>query len=192
MNPFESLEIEEILSHPVRLVRERLRTKKGEELVYIYRPGPVAAAFVLPVTEEGTVYFIRQYRHPTGKYLLEIPAGKVDPGETPLEAAARELMEEVGARAREFVPLPPFHPQPSFTAVVFHPFVALEARQVAEPNREAGEEMETVELPLLEAYRLLHQGEIMDASTALTLFYARPVLLLRFGLDEKGLLPYSG
>ncbi|MGQ9735122.1 MAG: NUDIX hydrolase [Thermaceae bacterium] len=192
MNPFESLEIEEILSHPVRLVRERLRTKRGEELVYIYRPGPVAAAFVLPVTEEGTVYFIRQYRHPTGKYLLEIPAGKVDPGETPLEAAARELMEEVGAKAREFVPLPPFHPQPSFTAVVFHPFVALEARQVAEPNREAGEEMETVELPLLEAYRLLHQGEILDASTALTLFYARPILLLRFGLDEKGLLPYSG
>ncbi|HAR68618.1 MAG TPA: NUDIX hydrolase [Thermus scotoductus] len=176
MSPWKRLELEEILSEPVRLVRERLRTHTGKELTYIYRPGPVAASFVLPVTDKATALLIRQYRHPTGKFLLEIPAGKVDPGETPLEAAQRELLEEVGAEARRFFPLPSFHPQPSFTAVVFHPFLALEAEVVGRPALEDGELLETVELSLKEVYRLLETGEIQDASTALTLFYARPYL----------------
>ncbi len=160
----------------MRLVRERLRTHTGKELTYIYRPGPVAASFVLPVTQEGTALLIRQYRHPTGKFLLEVPAGKVDAGETPEEAARRELLEEVGAVAKALLPLPSFHPQPSFTAVVFHPFLALEAKVVAEPRLEDGELLEPVELSLSELYALLEEGSIQDASTALTLFYARPHL----------------
>ncbi|RTH28708.1 NUDIX hydrolase, partial [Thermus scotoductus] len=103
MSPWERIELEEILTEPVRLVKERVRTHTGKELTYIYRPGPVAASFVLPVTDKATALLIRQYRHPTGKFLLEIPAGKVDPGETPLEAAQRELLEEVGARAGRFL-----------------------------------------------------------------------------------------
>ncbi|GGN06229.1 ADP-ribose pyrophosphatase [Thermus composti] len=182
MSPWERLALEEILSEPVRLVRERLRTHTGKELTYIYRPGPVAASFVLPVTGKRTALLIRQYRHPTGKFLLEVPAGKVDPGETPEGAARRELLEEVGARAEEVIPLPPFHPQPSFTAVVFHPFLALGAEVVAEPRLEDGELLETLELPLREVYALLEAGEIQDAATALTLFYARPHLL------DRGLL----
>ncbi len=182
MSPWESLGLEEILTEPVRLVRERVRTHTGKELVYIYRPGPVAASFVLPVTEKATALLIRQYRHPTGKFLLEIPAGKVDPGETPLEAARRELLEEVGAKAASLHPLPPFHPQPSFTAVVFHPFVALGAEVVARPHLEEGELLETVELPLKEVYALLGEGGILDAATALTLFYARSLL------EREGLL----
>ncbi|SDF03666.1 ADP-ribose pyrophosphatase [Thermus arciformis] len=176
MSPWERLALEELLTEPVRLVRERLRTHTGKELTYIYRPGPVAASFVLPVTERATALLVRQYRHPTGKFLLEIPAGKVDAGETPEEAARRELLEEVGARAREVLPLPPFHPQPSFTAVVFHPFLALGAEVVAEPHLEDGELLEPVELPLRELYALLERGRVEDASTALTLFYARPHL----------------
>nr|WP_301336597.1 NUDIX hydrolase [Thermus scotoductus] len=105
MSPWERIELEEILTEPVRLVKERVRTHTGKELTYIYRPGPVAASFVLPVTPRATALLIRQYRHPTGKFLLEIPAGKVDPGENPLEAAQRELMEEVGARAGRFLAL---------------------------------------------------------------------------------------
>ncbi|WP_234554817.1 NUDIX domain-containing protein [Thermus caliditerrae] len=179
MSPWKRLELEEILSEPVRLVRERLRTHTGKELTYIYRPGPVAASFVLPVTARATALLIRQYRHPTGKFLLEIPAGKVDPGETPEEAARRELLEEVGAQAQEVLPLPPFHPQPSFTAVVFHPFLALGAEVVAPPRLEDGELLEPLELPLGELYALLERGGVEDASTALTLFYARPHLRAR-------------
>jgi ADP-ribose pyrophosphatase len=179
MSPWKRLTLEEILSEPVRLVRERLLTHTGKEITYIYRPGPVAASFVLPVTEGATALLIRQYRHPTGKFLLEVPAGKVDPGETPMEAAKRELMEEVGAEAQAYLPLPPFHPQPSFTAVVFHPFLALGARRVGRPALEDGELLEPVEIPLAELYGLLERGEVQDASTALTLFYARPHLKAR-------------
>ena len=179
MSPWKRLTLEEILSEPVRLVRERLLTHTGKEITYIYRPGPVAASFVLPVTEEATALLIRQYRHPTGKFLLEVPAGKVDPGETPMEAAKRELMEEVGAEAQTYLPLPLFHPQPSFTAVVFHPFLALGARRVGRPALEDGELLEAVEIPLAELYALLERGEVQDASTALTLFYARPHLKAR-------------
>jgi ADP-ribose pyrophosphatase len=146
MSPWKRLTLEEILSEPVRLVRERLLTHTGKEITYIYRPGPVAASFVLPVTEEATALLIRQYRHPTGKFLLEVPAGKVDPGETPMEAAKRELMEEVGAEAQ-----------------------TLEDSELLEP----------VEIPLAELYALLERGEVQDASTALTLFYARPHLKAR-------------
>ncbi|WP_018112261.1 NUDIX hydrolase [Thermus igniterrae] len=182
MSPWERLFIEEILTEPVRLVRERVRTHTGKELTYIYRPGPVAASFVLPVTERATALLIRQYRHPTGKFLLEIPAGKVDAGESPEAAARRELLEEVGAVAGEVVALPPFHPQPSFTAVVFHPFLALKARVVGAPSLEDGELLEPLEVPLTELYTLLERGQVEDASTALTLFYARP------HLEKRGLL----
>jgi len=185
MKPWKRLALEDLVKRPVHIVKERLLTHTGEEITYIYRPGPVSAAFVLPVTEEATALLVRQYRHPTGQFLLEVPAGKVDAGETPEAAARRELKEEVGAEAEELVPLPPFHPQPSFNAVVFHPFLALGARRVGELELEPSELLEPVELPLAELYARLAAGEIKDGATALTLFYARP-RLVELGLLEEG------
>ncbi|MBI3909708.1 MAG: NUDIX hydrolase, partial [Armatimonadetes bacterium] len=60
---------------------------------------------IVPVRADGTVVLIEQYRHPTGGVLLETPAGNVGPGETPAEAAQRELAEEIGCRAEELIPL---------------------------------------------------------------------------------------
>ncbi len=176
MKPWKRLSIEDLVTSPVRIVRERLLTHGGAEITYIYRPGPVEAVFVLPVTERKTAFFVHQYRHPTGKFLLEVPAGKVDDGEAPEDAARRELREEVGAEVGRLIALPPFHPQPSFNAVVFRPFLALKAVQVDEPHLEAAELLKPVELSLAEAYKKLETGKIEDAATALTLFYARPVL----------------
>ncbi|MCL4454887.1 MAG: NUDIX hydrolase [Deinococcus sp.] len=182
-SPWESLEVEQILDYPVRLVRERLRTHTGKELTYIYRPGPVEAVFILPVTVKRTALLIRQYRHPTGKFLLEVPAGKVDESESPENAARRELLEEVGAQVSQVNPLVTFHPQPSFTAVVFHSFVGFAAEVVQAVAHEEGELIETIEMPLGEIYELLDSGQIEDAPTALTLFYARPKLIERGLLD---------
>jgi len=173
MKPWKRLALEELVREPVRIVRERLVTHTGSEITYIYRPGPVEAVFVLPVTAKKTAFLVKQYRHPTGKFLLEVPAGKVDEGETPEAAARRELLEEVGAEVEELIPLPHFHPQPSFNAVVFRPFLALSARRVAEPELEPSELITPLELPLTELYSLLDAGEIEDGPTALTLFYAR-------------------
>ncbi len=179
MKPWKRLALEPLVEWPVKIVKERLVTHTGKEITYIYRPGPVEAVFVLPVTPEGEAFFVRQYRHPTGKFLLEVPAGKVDEGEAPEAAARRELLEEVGAEVGELIALPPFHPQPSFNAVVFRPFLALSARQVQPPELEPSELLTPVRLPLKEAYRMLEAGEIEDGSTALTLFYARPLLSAR-------------
>ncbi len=176
MKPWKRLSLEELVTEPVRIVKERLLTHAGAEITYIYRPGPVEAVFVLPVTPRRTAFLVRQYRHPTGKFLLEVPAGKVDEGESPEEAARRELKEEVGAEVDELIALPPFHPQPSFNAVVFRPFLALAARKVEEPHPERSELLTPLEMPLVEVYRLLDAGKIEDGPSALTLFYARPRL----------------
>ena len=174
--PWEVLESEALADEPVRIVHERVRTHTGAVLDYYYQPKPIQVVFTLPLTPRKTALMIRQYRHPTREFLLEVPAGKVDPGEDIEAAARRELLEEVGAEAGRLVAFPAFYPQPSFNAAVFNPFLALESRVVRPAELESGELLETVELPLTEVYRLLETGSIKDASTALTLFYARPWL----------------
>jgi len=175
-SPWEVLESESLAEDPVRIVHERVRTHTGDVLDYYYQPKPIQVIFVLPLTPQGTVLMIKQYRHPTRRFLLEVPAGKVDPGESLEQAVRRELLEEVGARAGKLIGFPAFYPQPSFNAAVFNPFLATESRIVEKPRLESGELIETVEMPVCQAYDLLRAGKIADASTALTLFYARPWL----------------
>ncbi len=174
--PWKILETRILADEPVRIVHERLLSHTGALLDYYYQPRKVRVVFVLPVTDEHTAVMIRQYRHPTRRRLIEVPAGKVDPGEALEEAVRRELMEEVGAAADQLVSFPAFYPQPSFNAAVFHPFLAINVRIVNTPELEGGELIEPLEMPLNEVYELLDRGEIEDASTALTLFYARPWL----------------
>lgn len=179
MSVWERISIEELIARPLRVVRERVRTQNGAEIDYVYRTGPVEAALILPVTGRGTGLFLKEYRHPTRKFLFAIPAGAVNPGESAEAAARRELLEETGASSDEILPLAPFHPQPSFSAVLFRPFLAFGAKVVAAPRHEPGEWIETQEAPLAEAYARLARGEIEDAPTALTLFYARDELARR-------------
>ncbi|WP_457631227.1 NUDIX domain-containing protein [Oceanithermus sp.] len=175
-SPWEVLESEDLAEEPVRIVHERLRTHTGAVLDYYYQPKPIQVVFVLPLTADGQALMIRQYRHPTRRFLLEVPAGKVDAGEELEAAVRRELLEEVGAEAGELVRFPAFYPQPSFNAAVFNPFLALDARVVGPPRLESGELIETVTMPICRVYELLSAGQIADASTALTLFYSRPWL----------------
>ena len=178
--PWEVLETKALADEPVKIVHERLRTHTGAVLDYYYQPKPIQVIFALPLTEAGEALLIKQYRHPTRRFLLEVPAGKADPGESLETAVRRELMEEIGAEAGELVGFPSFYPQPSFNAAIFNPFLALNSRIVSEPQLESGELIETVKMPICQAYDLLAGGQIADASTALTLFYARP------WLDEHG------
>ena len=74
------------------------------------------SAVVMPVDAKKRILLVRQYRLPVGKYLWELPAGKVDQGETPLQAAKRELAEETGYRAKKWEKLAIFYPSPGFLA----------------------------------------------------------------------------
>ena len=87
----------------------------------VYHPGGVG---VVVIDEGGFVYMVRQFRKPYEKAILEIPAGKIDPGEEPLVCGKRELIEETGYRAKEFISLGEFYPSVGYTNEVIHIFLA--------------------------------------------------------------------
>jgi ADP-ribose pyrophosphatase len=79
---------------------------------------------VAALDTDNHVYLVKQYRHPIGRYLLELPAGGLEPDEEPLVAAQRELREEVGLEAREWTPLGSFFSSPGFANERLHAFLA--------------------------------------------------------------------
>ncbi len=150
--------------------RERVRLPGGREteLDIVRHPG---AAAVVPFLDEDHVLLIRQYRHAAGGTILEVPAGKLDPGETPERCAVRELEEEAGRRAGRLEKLGWIFTTPGFTDEVIHLFAAYELAPV--PTRhEPDEVIELVPMPFAEALELVWRGELTDAKSALALVHA--------------------
>ena len=153
---------------------ERLELPQGgtTELEIIRHPG---AAVVVPVNEAGETFLVRQYRHATGEWLLEAPAGKLSPGEEPAACARRELEEETGWRAAELEPLGAVWSTPGFTDERLWLFLA----RGLEPGRQALEEAEllTVErLALAEAAEMARDGRISDSKSVCALLRAAAAL----------------
>jgi ADP-ribose pyrophosphatase len=166
--PWESLEKTVLQETPFVLVRETLRSHTGAELVYTYVP--------------GRHHWVTQYRHIWGEFFLELPAGGGNPSEAPVHAAQRELQEEVGATSSEWIALPSYR-APGLFAATIHPFLALDCDRVALPQHEDGELMEVLEVPLLEAYQMLEDGLISEASNIIAMLRAKPVLQAKGILD---------
>jgi ADP-ribose pyrophosphatase len=142
---------------------------KGWHLYQIVRhPGGVG---VLPLHDDGTVTLIRQLRPAVGGPLLEIPAGRLHPGEDPAECGLRELAEETGLASRSLVPLGRFYPSPGVFDEVIHLFLGTGLSQGA-ASPEHYEEIEMVRLPIGEALRRAATGEILDGKTITALFRA--------------------
>ena len=138
----------------------------------VRHPGGIA---ILPVEKE-TVWLVSQYRTAAGRRLLEIPAGKLDPSEKDLEAAARrELAEEIGASAADLKHLTNMLPSPGYTDETIHIYAATGLR-FGERQPDGAEErgMEVVTLSLDEALDSIEGGEIADAKTQIAiLLWAR-------------------
>jgi len=175
VQPWETLESRELVGGFRRVFEDRVRLPSGVETAYQYRPRGPRAVFVLPVTAQGEAVLIRQFRYPLRATVTEVVAGGVERGEDLLGAAQRELLEEVGGVAAEWVALPGFYPQPSISGVIFYPFLALGV-SLGDMHHEDTETIERVVVPLAEAYRRLDAGEVLDGSSSLVLWHARAVL----------------
>jgi ADP-ribose pyrophosphatase len=129
------------------------------------------AVTVVPVTRAGDLVMVGQYRYPHGKTHWEFPAGRIDAGESPAEAAARELEEETGHRAGRLVPLPGFYPTNGISAHFAHAFLALDCEPSGEQQLDASEQLVVRTFSRAEACALLDAGLLQDAFTALPLLY---------------------
>lgn len=131
-------------------------------------------AVAVPVLPDGSILFVRQFRYPLQEYTLEIPAGKLEPGEDPLHAAARELEEEAGWTAGHLEKLSALLTTPGFCDEVLHIYLATGLTPApAGHRREEGEMGMTIHaMSLEEALGLVEKGEIRDSKTIVGLFLA--------------------
>jgi ADP-ribose pyrophosphatase len=132
---------------------------------------------VVALDEQDNVFLVRQFRHPVDRFLLEIPAGGIDPGEEPIDSVRRELQEEIGYFPQKIDKLGGFYATPGYGTEYLHCFLATDlvpARLVAEDT----EDIELVRVSLDEIPRLIASGAICDAKSiaALLMFlFIRPV-----------------
>ena len=134
----------------------------------IRHPGGVA---VLPLHEDGTVTLIRQLRPAVAEFLLELPAGRLSPGERPEICGRRELLEETGLSAVRFESLGFIHPTPGICDERIHLYLATGLTQ-GEADQEAYEDIETFRIPFTEALTMAESGAITDSKTVVALFRA--------------------
>lgn len=144
-------------------------------LEMIRHPGASAVVPFLdePESPDPRILLLRQFRHAAGdSYIWEIPAGRLDPGETPEACAARELTEEAGMVASRMVRLTTFYTTPGFTDEKIHLFMAVGLNE-GEHRREHDEFMEVHTFHWSKVWQMMESGEICDGKTLLALFYAR-------------------
>ncbi len=142
----------------------------------VEHPGSVV---ILPLHDDASVVMIDQYRHPLGRRIRELPAGLLDaPGEDPVTAARRELLEEVGYTARDWSVLVDVVPSPGFSDESQRVFLARGLTEVGRPTGGDDEEadLDVVRLPLAEAVRQVLAGEIVNGPAVAGLLAAPTVL----------------
>lgn len=130
------------------------------------------SAAIVAVTADDKIILVQQYRHPLKRSIWEIPAGRFDPGETPGEAALRELAEETGYRARSSRALGAVAMTPGFCDEIIH-FVHAWDLEPGEQSLDEDERVEVGVFTVEQAQRLAETGQIADAKTLLALFWFR-------------------
>ncbi len=130
---------------------------------------------VLPVDDEGNAWCVRQFRYPLGMHLLEVPAGKLEPGESPIACAVRELSEETGFTAKEYTYLGMLYPSPGYCRETLHIYLATGLTR-GQAHLDTGEFLDVEQYRLDELYEMALRGELPDAKTAMAVLKAKLIL----------------
>lgn len=176
----KTLETERIFEGVViNLRRDKVTVENGTSYREIieHNGGAVLAA----VTDEGKLVMVRQYRKPAQRVMLEVPAGKIDKGETPLEAATRELKEETGYTPSKVEYLTEFYPSVGYSEEVLYLYLCtgLTAGETCPDENEA---LDIEEIDIDTLHRMVISGEIHDAKTIIAVMIVK-------NLTDEGKLP---
>lgn len=153
----------------LKVHRDTVRLPDGSEGVreYIRHPGACA---IVPLFDDGSVLLERQFRYPHRREFIEIPAGKLEPGEPLLETAKRELLEETGYVAGEWSPIGVLHTAIAYADEAINLFLARRL-QKRERNLDTGEFLELLRIDFGEALAMIRDGRITDAKTVAALLW---------------------
>ncbi len=138
----------------------------------VNHPGGAAVA---ALDDENNLYFVRQYRYPYKEVVLELPAGKLEKGSTPLENAKRELLEETGAVGYSFISLGQVYPSPGYTSEIIHLY-ACKVKSDGAQELDDGEFLNTEKIPLSKAVEMVLNNQISDSKTQIAVLKTAALL----------------
>ncbi len=148
------------------------QVKTGDDKIafreIVEHPGAVA---IIAIDENDQVVLVRQHRQPTGAVLYEIPAGKLEANEEPLDCARREFMEETAMDAEEWHQIFVFYPSPGFSDEIIYLFQAIGLKDVQSPGSDPDENIEVRKIPLAKAKEMVMHGDLVDGKTIIALQY---------------------
>ncbi len=159
----------------LKVQRDVVRLPDGSQGTreYIRHPGAVA---IVPVFDDGRVLLERQFRYPHRRVFIELPAGKLEPGEPHLDTAKRELLEETGYGAAEWTRLGVIHTAIAYTDEAIELFLAKKLKNEGKPRLDAGEFVETIALSFDAAIEMVRDGRITDAKSVAGLLWMKVFL----------------
>lgn len=141
----------------------------------VNHPGGVTVA---ALDDENNLLFVRQFRYPYKEVVLELPAGKLEKGSTPLENGKRELMEETGAEGYSYISLGQLYPSPGYTSEIIHLY-ACKVKSQGSSNPDDGEFLNVEKIPLDKAVEIVLNNQIPDAKTQVAVL--KTAMLIKSG-----------
>ena len=153
---------------------DRVVLQNGEHTLreVVSHPGGVT---IIPIDDDGYVYCVRQFRYPMSEHLLEVPAGKLEYGEEPFLCASRELSEETGITASEYIDLGKIYPSPGFCKEILYIYMA-RGLTFGIPHPDHNEFLDVEKIHIDELVRLVMNNEITDAKTVIAILKAKNIL----------------